>query len=328
MAAAFTLPTRRCGATTRPSPTSRVERATKTPKISCRQVRRFRRSQRGPRSLSLSLWSASCSKSRRSAAKRVRPRSATLICIGVTSHGTSCKIRGALLLSRPTFSWNWRQKLQFQENSTEREQLGQRLIAGCQQQPRGRNAALCAIRLRSNATDHGRVHRLSSCMTGSMLSKRPSLAPRKDLLELEMSELVRLTQNDGVAVITIDNPPVNALSSGVPEGIAESIRAAAQDPAVNAVVVIGAGRTFIAGADIKDLAAGKEGPDMHALLKSIEDCPKPVVMALHGTALGGGLEVAMAGHYRLAVASAQVGQPEVNLGIIPGAEGTQRLTRL
>src|SRR5579885_911919 len=80
--------------------------------------------------------------------------------------------------------------LQFQENSTEREQLGQRLIAGCQQQPRGRNAALCAIRLRSNATDHGRVHRLSSCMTGSMLSKRPSLAPRKDLLELEcrMSE--------------------------------------------------------------------------------------------------------------------------------------------
>ncbi len=143
-----------------------------------------------------------------------------------------------------------------------------------------------------------------------------------------MSELVRLTQNDGVAVITIDNPPVNALSSGVPEGIAESIRAAAQDPAVNAVVVIGAGRTFIAGADIKDLAAGKEGPDMHALLKSIEDCPKPVVMALHGTALGGGLEVAMAGHYRLAVASAQVGQPEVNLGIIPGAEGTQRLTRL
>src|SRR5579885_3500464 len=86
--------------------------------------------------------------------------------------------------------WIEAESLQFQENSTEREQLGQRLIAGCQQQPRGRNAALCAIRLRSNATDHGRVHRLSSCMTGSMLSKRPSLAPRKDLLELEcrMSE--------------------------------------------------------------------------------------------------------------------------------------------
>jgi 3-hydroxyacyl-CoA dehydrogenase len=143
-----------------------------------------------------------------------------------------------------------------------------------------------------------------------------------------MNGLVRLNHDDGIAVITIDNPPVNALSSGVPEGIAESIRAAAGDPAVRAAVVIGAGRTFIAGADIKNLAEGKEGPDLHELLRSIEDCPKPVVMALHGTALGGGLEVAMAGHYRLALASAQVGQPEVNLGIIPGAEGTQRLTRL
>src|SRR5262245_17032186 len=117
-----------------------------------------------------------------------------------------------------------------------------------------------------------------------------------------MSDLVRLTYDDGVAVITIDNPPVNALSRGVPEGIAESIRAAAHDAAVSAVVVVGAGRTFIAGADIKDLAEGKEGPHLHDLLQSIEDCPKPVVMALHGTALGGGLEVAMAGHYRVAVA--------------------------
>ena len=97
--------------------------------------------------------------------------------------------------------------------------------------------------------------------------------------------------------------------------------------------IAGAGRTFIAGADIKGLeelawGAGSGAPEMHDVLASIEDGAKPVVMALHGTALGGGLEVAMAGHYRVAVADAQMGQPEVNLGIIPGAEGTQRLPRL
>ena len=102
---------------------------------------------------------------------------------------------------------------------------------------------------------------------------------------------------------------------------------------VQAIVVIGAGRTFIAGADIKgleQLAWGSESgaPEMHELLQKLEDAPKPVVMAMHGTALGGGLEVAMAGHYRVAVPDAQMGQPEVNLGIIPGAEGTQRLPRL
>src|SRR5579885_3016055 len=97
-------------------------------------------------------------------------------------------LKGTVISTSSQCSWTL---LQFQENSTEREQLGQRLIAGCQQQPRGRNAALCAIRLRSNATDHGRVHRLSSCMTGSMLSKRPSLAPRKDLLELETEGIDR-----------------------------------------------------------------------------------------------------------------------------------------
>jgi 3-hydroxyacyl-CoA dehydrogenase len=143
-----------------------------------------------------------------------------------------------------------------------------------------------------------------------------------------MQPLVRLSEQDGVAIITIDNPPVNALSVGVPDAIVAAVRAATENPAARAVVVIGAGRTFIAGADIKDLAEGRIDRDLHGLLQVIEDCPKPVVMALHGTALGGGLEVAMAGHYRVAVASAQVGQPEVNLGIIPGAEGTQRLPRL
>lgn len=145
--------------------------------------------------------------------------------------------------------------------------------------------------------------------------------------------LVNLTARDGVAIVTIDNPPVNALSAGVPEGLSEAIRSAEADGSVRAVVLIGAGRTFIAGADIKDLeraAAGEStsGPDLHALLTQIEDCRKPVVMAMHGTALGGGMEVAMAGHFRVATRDAQFGMPEVNLGIIPGAEGTQRLPRL
>ncbi len=148
-----------------------------------------------------------------------------------------------------------------------------------------------------------------------------------------MNQLVNLSTRDGVAVITVNNPPVNALSPGVPEGIAAAVDAAESDTTVRAVVLIGGGRTFIAGADIKELeeaasGRGSGGPNLHALLQKIEDCPKPVVIAIHGTALGGGLEVAMAGHYRVASPDAQAGQPEVNLGIIPGAEGTQRLPRL
>ncbi len=148
-----------------------------------------------------------------------------------------------------------------------------------------------------------------------------------------MDKLVNLTTQDGVAVITIDNPPVNALSPGVPEGLLAALDVAEEDPLVRAIVVIGGGRTFIAGADIKELELAASGrgngpPEFHAILASIEDTSKPVVMAIHGTALGGGNEVAMAGHYRVAVRDAQIGQPEVNLGIIPGAEGTQRLPRL
>src|SRR5437870_4333591 len=146
-----------------------------------------------------------------------------------------------------------------------------------------------------------------------------------------MSELVLFTKHDGVGVITIDNPPVNALSPGVPEGITSSIELAKTDPSVRAIVVIGAGRTFVAGADIKEFAKIRsQGLSVNLLpaLLRIEDCPKPVVMAIHGTALGGGLELAMSGHYRVASPDAQVGQPETNLGIIPGAGGTQRLPRL
>jgi 3-hydroxyacyl-CoA dehydrogenase len=148
-----------------------------------------------------------------------------------------------------------------------------------------------------------------------------------------MDQLVALDRQDGVAVVTINNPPVNALSAGVPEGIAAALDEAERDPSVRAIVIIGGGRTFIAGADIKELELAASGrgagpPKMHPLFQRIEDYPKPVVMAIHGTALGGGLEIAMAGHYRVSVPEAQVGQPEVNLGIIPGAEGTQRLPRL
>jgi 3-hydroxyacyl-CoA dehydrogenase len=147
------------------------------------------------------------------------------------------------------------------------------------------------------------------------------------------ADRVRLTQHADVAVIAIDNPPVNALSPGVPEAIEEAVARASRDPATRAIVILGAGRTFIAGADITSLERAawgslEEAADLHRLLASIEDSPKPVVMAIHGTALGGGLELAMAGHYRVAVPDALVGQPEVNLGIIPGAEGTQRLPRL
>src|SRR5215831_11997278 len=147
-----------------------------------------------------------------------------------------------------------------------------------------------------------------------------------------MSDLVSLTLHDGIAVITIANPPVNALSPGVPERIGSCLAAAAADPGVAGVVIIGAGRTFIAGADIREFGKVINGEQprrsLYPLLREIEDCPKPVVMAIHGTAFGGGLEVSMAGHYRVMAADAQVGQPEVKLGIIPGAAGTQRLARL
>jgi 3-hydroxyacyl-CoA dehydrogenase len=147
-----------------------------------------------------------------------------------------------------------------------------------------------------------------------------------------MNNLVKMARDNDVAVITIDNPPVNALGPGVPEGIGAAIDELNGDPGVKAAVVIGAGRTFVAGADIKEFGKMTSGQrsrgSLLPLLLHIEDSGKPVVMAIHGAAFGGGLELAMAGHYRVASPTAQVGQPEVNLGIIPGAGGTQRLPRL
>ena len=147
-----------------------------------------------------------------------------------------------------------------------------------------------------------------------------------------MTELVQLARDNGVAIITINNPPVNALSPGVPGGISEALDQIAQDDGIKAVVLIGSSRTFVAGADIKEFgkmtSGNARGSGLLPLLLKIEDSGKPVVVAIHGTAFGGGLELAIAGHYRVAVSTAQVGQPEVKLGLIPGAGGTQRLPRL
>lgn len=149
-----------------------------------------------------------------------------------------------------------------------------------------------------------------------------------------MNDLVQFITVDEIAVITINNPPVNALSPGVPEGIAAAIEKISGDDNIKAGVLIGGGRTFIAGADIKQFAKMVSGEvkrdpaGLNVLLTPIEQCSKPIVAAIHGTAFGGGLEISMACHARVAVASAQVGQPEVKLGIIPGAGGTQRLPRL
>ncbi len=148
-----------------------------------------------------------------------------------------------------------------------------------------------------------------------------------------MSDLVSYSIHGAVAVLTVRNPPVNALSPGVPEGIRAGLAEALADTQVRAVVLIGAGRSFIAGADIKEfgkITSGekKRGEGLHPLLYALEDSTKPVVAAIHGQAFGGGLETAMACHYRVAVEQAVVGQPEVKLGLIPGAGGTQRLPRL
>ena len=149
------------------------------------------------------------------------------------------------------------------------------------------------------------------------------------------AEVVHYERVDRVAVVTIDNPPVNALSPAVWQALDDAVQRAAHDPAVDAVVLIGAGSTFIAGADIKVFAtlntreqSLERSGGTHALLKRIEDCRKPIVAAIHGVALGGGNEVAMSCHYRIASRNASIGQPEVMLGIIPGAGGTQRLPRL
>ena len=139
---------------------------------------------------------------------------------------------------------------------------------------------------------------------------------------------VTLARNGPVAVITIDNPPVNALSHAVRDGLQKRLSEALADGAVKAIVLACAGRTFSAGADITEFGKPIAPPSLREVIDAFEASPKPVVAALHGTAFGGGFEIALGCHYRVAVASAKVGLPEVKLGLIPGAGGTQRLPRL
>ena len=131
-----------------------------------------------------------------------------------------------------------------------------------------------------------------------------------------------------IALMTVDNPPVNPLSSGVRAGLVEGIDRALADDAISAIVLTGAGRAFIAGADISEFGGASEGPGLHDCLNAMDASAKPIVAAINGTAFGGGLEVALCCHYRVISPAAQVGLPEVKLGLLPGAGGTQRLPRL
>ncbi|MEO7053906.1 MAG: 3-hydroxyacyl-CoA dehydrogenase NAD-binding domain-containing protein [Rhizomicrobium sp.] len=137
-----------------------------------------------------------------------------------------------------------------------------------------------------------------------------------------------LSRDGEVAVITLNNPPVNALSETMREGLIAALSAAEADSAVRATLLICAGRTFIAGADISEFDKKLTGASLRDVQDAMDAAKKPILVAIHGTALGGGLETAMCGHYRVAVPSAKLGQPEVALGLVPGAGGTQRLPRL
>ncbi|HEX4095088.1 MAG TPA: 3-hydroxyacyl-CoA dehydrogenase NAD-binding domain-containing protein, partial [Caulobacteraceae bacterium] len=143
----------------------------------------------------------------------------------------------------------------------------------------------------------------------------------------EINSVTTLTRDGDIAILTLNSPPVNALSAKVREGLFEGFKAAGASDA-KAIVLICEGRTFIAGADISEFGGAMAGPSLFEVQDMMEGSPKPVIAAIHGTALGGGLEVALCAHYRVAVPSARVGLPEVALGLLPGAGGTQRLPRI
>lgn len=143
-----------------------------------------------------------------------------------------------------------------------------------------------------------------------------------------MSSSVSVTNDNGVAVVTIDNPPVNALSFHVRKPLYEALAALRDDPAAKAIVIACAGRTFIAGADITEFGKPVQQPELRAIIALLETLPKPTVAAIHGTALGGGLELALGCHFRVADRAAKLGLPEVKLGLLPGGGGTVRLPRL
>jgi len=143
-----------------------------------------------------------------------------------------------------------------------------------------------------------------------------------------INDVTELNIKEAIAIVTLNSPPVNALSQQVRAGILDAVKQASADPTVKAIVLTCKGKTFIAGADITEFGKPPQAPSLPEVQAAIENSPKPVVAAIHGTALGGGLEVALTCHYRVAVASAKCGLPEVKLGLLPGAGGTQRLPRI
>ncbi|AXI48028.1 3-hydroxyacyl-CoA dehydrogenase [Sulfitobacter sp. SK012] len=143
-----------------------------------------------------------------------------------------------------------------------------------------------------------------------------------------MTDKIAYTRHDDIAVLRIQNPPVNALGVAVRRGLADAVDRAEADAGVRAVLIVGDGRAFIAGADISEFGKPPMSPNLPDLCNRIEASPLVVVASMHGVSLGGGLEVAMAAHYRIAQPGSRVGLPEVHLGLLPGAGGTQRLPRL
>ena len=143
-----------------------------------------------------------------------------------------------------------------------------------------------------------------------------------------MTNPISTKRHGDVLIVTSNNPPVNALGAAVRQGLVAAIEEAEADDAVKAVVIACEGQTFFAGADITEFGKPPVMPWLPEVVDTIENCSKPVVAAIHGTALGGGLEVALGCHYRVAVADAKLGVPEVKLGLLPGAGGTQRLPRV
>src|SRR6185295_1577817 len=143
-----------------------------------------------------------------------------------------------------------------------------------------------------------------------------------------MSAATQYVVRDGIAVITLDNPPVNGLSNAVRTGILHHLKSAEADPAVKAVVITGSSKAFCGGADIREFNAPRLKPDLPEVNEQQDGMKKPLVAAIGGFALGGGLELALACHYRVAAPKAQLGLPEVKLGILPGSGGTQRLPRV
>ena len=169
---------------------------------------------------------------------------------------------------------------------------------------------------RETRSEHGRAHGGEACYKG----KNPE--------EATLTDPVSMRRDGNVAIITIDNPPVNALKHAVRKGILDNVIAARDDASVEAIILTGAGRTFVAGADITEFGKPPQAPSLIEVIGVLDGVKKPTIAAVHGTPLGGGLELTMGCHFRVAAAGTRLGLPEIKLGLIPGAGGTQRLPRL